>query len=78
MPFLFEIRENNHNLRHFQVFSNERGRTVNYGLKTICYRAPFLWVNLPPEYKLASSLNIFKRKIENWKGENCSCRQNVL
>ena len=49
-------------------------RTVNYGLETICYRAPFLWANLPPEYKLANSLNIFKRKIKNWKGENCPCR----
>ena len=49
-------------------------RTVNYDLETICYRAPFLWANLPPEYKLANSLNIFERKIKNWKGENCPCR----
>ena len=61
-------------LRYFQVLPNERRRTVNYGLETICYRAPFLWANLPPEYKLANSLNIFKRKIKNWKGENCPCR----
>ena len=30
------------------------------------YRAPFLWANLPPEYKLENSLNIFKIKIKNW------------
>ena len=64
---LFEIRVNNHNTRYFQVLSNESRRTVNYGLETICYRAPFLWANLPPEYKLANSLNIFKRKIKKWK-----------
>ena len=57
-----------------QVLSNESTRTINYGSETICYRAPFLWANLPPEYKLANSLNIFKRKIKNWKGENCPCR----
>ena len=57
-----------------QVLSNESRRTVNYGLETICYRAPFLWANLPPEYKLANSLNIFKRKRKNWKGGNCPCR----
>ena len=74
MSSLFEIRENTHNTRYFQVLSNESRRTVNYGLETICYRAPFLWANLPPEYKLANSLNIFKRKIKNWKGENCPCR----
>ena len=72
-PF-FEIRENTHNTGHFQVLPNEIRRTVNYGLETICYRAPFLRANLPPEYKLANSLNIFKRKIKNWKGENCPCR----
>ena len=70
---LFEICKNTHNTRYFQVLSNESRRTVNYGLKT-CYRAPFLGEKLTPEYKPANSLNIFKRKIKNWKGENCPCR----
>ena len=39
---LFEIRENTHYTRHFQVLPNESRRTVNYGTETICYRAPFL------------------------------------
>ena len=71
---LFEIRVNTHNTRYFQVLSNESRGTVNYGLETISYRAPFLWANLQPEYKLENSSNIFKRKIKNWKGENCPCR----
>ena len=62
MSSLFEIRENTHNTRYFQVLSNESRRTVNYALETICYRAPFLWANLPPEYKFANSLNILKEK----------------
>ena len=70
---LFEIRKNTHNKRYFQVFTNESSRAVNYGLETPCYIAPFLWENLPPEYKLANSLNILKRKIKNWKGVNCLC-----
>ena len=70
---LFEIRENTHNKRYFKVLSNGSRRTVNYGLETICYRALFPWGNLPPEYKLANSLNIFKRKRKIWKGENCPC-----
>ena len=36
MSSLFEIRENTHNTRHFQVLSNES-------------RAPVLWANLPLE-----------------------------
>ena len=74
MSSLFEIRKYIHNTRHFQVLSNESRRTVNNSLETLCYRAPFLWSNLQPECKLANSLNIFKRKINNWKGENCPCR----
>ena len=64
MSSLFEIRENTHNTRYCQVLSNESRRTINYGLETIYYRAPFLWANLPPEYKLPNSVNIFKRKIK--------------
>ena len=65
---LFEIRENIHNTRQFQVLSNESRRTVSYDLETTCFGAPFLWENLPLEMKLAKSLNIFKRKTKNWKG----------
>ena len=74
MSSLFEIRENIHNTRHFQVLYNESKRTVSYGLETIFYRAPFLWANLPPEYKLGSYLNIFITITQNWKGENFPCR----
>ena len=74
MSSLFEIRENTRNKRHFHVLSNESRSAVNYGLETICYRAPFLRANLPPEYKLANSLTFFKRKIKNWKGENYQYR----
>ena len=72
--FLLEIREGTSNTRHFQVFSNETTAAVNYGLETIRYTAAFFWENLPPEYKLANSLNIFKKNPKNWKQENCSCR----
>ena len=74
MSSLSEIRENTQNTRYFEVLCHESRRTVNCGLETVGYRAPFLWANLPPEYKLANSSNIFRRKIRNWKGENCPCR----
>ena len=39
------------------------------------YRASFLWANLPPECKNSTSLNEFKTKIKNWKGDEiCPCR----
>ena len=39
MSSLFEIRKNTHNMRHFQVLSNESSRTVNKGLETIFYQS---------------------------------------
>ena len=50
MSSLFQICENIYNMRYFKVLSDESRRTVNYGLETKCYRAPFLWTILPPEY----------------------------
>ena len=47
-------------------------RTVNYDLETICYRAPFLWANLPPKEKLKTGkekivhVGYPKRTLENW------------
>ena len=72
MSSLFEIRENTHNTRYFQVLSNESRRTVNYGLETICYRTPFHWANLPPEYKLANYLNYFQKKKKKLKSRKLS------
>ena len=34
ISYLFEIRENTHNTRYFQVHSNESRRTINYGLES--------------------------------------------
>ena len=70
----FIFRENTHNIRNFQIISNENKKTVRYVQETIKFRTPSLWANLPEEYKFANSLNIFKRKIKNWKCETCPCR----
>ena len=55
------------------IRENIHKRTVNHSLETIYYGAPILWAKLLPEYKLAVSLNNFKRKMSKWKGENCQC-----
>ena len=43
MSSSFEIRENTHNIRHFEALANESRGTVNHGLETICPIAPSLW-----------------------------------
>ena len=57
MNSLFVFRENTHNIRNYQILSNNVRKTVRYGLETILYRSPFLWANLPQEYKLQKSLS---------------------
>ena len=70
----FILQENMHNLRNFQEISNENRKTVKYGIETISNRTPFLWANLPNEYKLATSLHDFKLKIKNWYCDECVSR----
>ena len=38
--------EYTHNIRNFQIISNESKKTVRYGLETVKYRTPLLWANL--------------------------------
>ena len=47
------LRENTHSMRNFQEISNENRNTVKHGIETISNRTPFIWTNLPNEYKLA-------------------------
>ena len=74
MENFFLLRENTHNVKNFQEISNENRKTVKYGIETILNRTPFLWANLPNEYKLATSLHAFKLKIKNWHCGKCVCR----
>ena len=61
------------NIRNFQVIANESKNTLRCGLKTICYRSPYLWAIPPEEYKHQHSVGKFKEKIKNWKFETCIC-----
>ena len=47
MEDFFLFRENTHNIRNFQIISNESKKAVRYGLETAKYRTPLLGANLP-------------------------------
>ena len=49
MDKFFIFRENTHNLRNFQIISNENKKTARNGSETVSFRAPLLWANLPEE-----------------------------
>ena len=62
-------------MKNFQEISNQNRETVKYRIKTISDRTRFLWVYLPNEYKLATSLHDFKFKTKHWHCDKCVCRQ---
>ena len=74
MNSLFEFQSNKYDIVNFQVLSTDFRRAINYGIETITYRAPSLWVKLPSEYKLTASLEEFEMKIKKWKCDTCPCR----
>ena len=74
MNSLFKFRNNEYYIRNFQILSADFRKTVNYGIETITYSAPSLWAKLPPEYKLAASLEEFNVKIKKWNRDTCPCR----
>ena len=62
MEDFFSFRENTHNIRNFEIISNESKKTVRYSLETVKYRTPLLWSNISEKYKTATSLNSFQKK----------------
>ena len=74
MQELFETRTLNYNLRNFRVIQTYRKNTIAFGIETVTYKSSQLWQILPTELKSIESLHEFKRKIKEWKGENCPCR----
>ena len=63
---VFYLRQNNYNLRNFNVFFINKPRT-KYLLNSSLYRANQLWKTLPIEINGCGSLQLFKDKIKTWR-----------
>jgi len=70
---IFKFVESNYNLRNRKATSTII-RTTNYGIETLTYLAPKIWKEIPDSCKKATSLNQFKREIQEWIPKNCPCR----
>ena len=44
-----------------------------YGICYLSFRGSVLWNALSDEIKLATSINNFKKEIQQWNGRNCKC-----
>ena len=49
-------------------------RTVTHGLNSLTFRGSILWNTLADDIKNSENLNMFKRKIRDWRGSKCNCQ----
>ena len=74
MQDIFEMHRNNYNLRNRRCWKVPKVRTGVYGTETLRYRGPKTWEMLPSHIKDCKTLIEFKRKVKEWKPDNCTCR----
>ena len=71
---LFEVRENNYNLRNCSYFSIPNVKTVYHGSESLSNLGPRIWNLVPDNLKQLDDINSFKTEIKNWIPTECPCR----
>ena len=71
---LFEVRQNNYNLKHRSYFSMRNVKSVYHGSKSLSNLGPRIWNLVPNTLKQLDDTNLFKTEIKKWKPIDCRCR----
>ena len=75
MREIFHFQENeNYNLRSGTHLASRNMRTTLFGKETLSNLGAKIWPLLPEELKNASSFQVFKNKLKEWKPTTCPCR----
>ena len=75
MREIFHFQENeNYNLRSGTHLASRNMRTTLFGKETVSNLGAKIWPLLPEELKNASSLQIFKNNLKEWKPISFPCR----
>ena len=75
MRDIFHFQENeNFNLRSGTHLASRNMRTTLLGKVTVSNIGAKIWPLLPEELKNASSLQVFLKKLKEWKPTSCPCR----
>ena len=75
MREIFHFQENeNYNLRSGTHLASRNNRTTLFRKETVSNVGAKLWPLLPEELKNASSLQVFKNKLKEWKPTSFPCR----
>ena len=75
MKQVFDFREPYYNLRsETSQFKRENIKTTHYGIQSVKFLGPKIWVMVPQNIKNCKSLQEFKELIKVWKPKACPCR----
>ena len=75
MKQVFDFQEPYYNLRsETSQFRRENIKTTHYGIQSVKFLGPKIWVMVPQNIKNCKYLQEFKRLIKGWKPEACPCR----
>ena len=71
---IFHFQKNeDYNLRSGTHLASRNMKTTLFGKETVSNLGAKIWTLLPEEFKNASSLQVFKKKLKEWKPTSCSC-----
>ena len=68
---LFEVRQNNYNLKHRSYFSILNVKSVYHGSESLSNLGPRIWNLVPDTLKQLDDINSFKTEIKKWKPVDC-------
>ena len=71
--YLYDVKENQYNLRNKIRLVQPIVNTVNYGILSVSYHGAKVWNMLPENIKAAESLCAFKSRLYRWDGPLCNC-----
>ena len=74
MEDIFLEKPNTHNLRYNDGLIVPRANATSHGIEAIRYIGSRPWQSLPSEVKECRNLQVFKKRIGNWKTDRCNCR----
>ena len=74
MKEIFHFQENENCTLRSGTHLASRNMRALFGKETVSNLGAKIWPLLPEEFKSASSLQVFKNKLKEWKPTSCPCR----
>ena len=74
MTEIFIEKNPPYHLRSSNILQMPKARTVRYGLESISFLGCKLWHGISTDIKQSLNISIFKKRIKEWKGDDCNCR----